>query len=96
MERERLPIRAYVPSGIAILRSVGTSAFPLAGTLTSVALHINYNEVKLRLESHSIRSIAQTQLRIQKCHKQYHRTINASCKIITKLLRRILSRGVKN
>lgn len=36
-----LPIRAYVPSGIAMLRSVGTNAFPLAGTVTSVELRIN-------------------------------------------------------
>lgn len=32
-------MRAQVPSGIAMLKSVGTRAFPLAGTFVSVALH---------------------------------------------------------
>lgn len=38
-ERENLPTRAYVPSGTAMLKSVGTKALPLAGTLVSNALH---------------------------------------------------------
>jgi hypothetical protein len=36
---ERGAIRAYVPGGIAMEMSVGTSAFPWAGTMRSSALN---------------------------------------------------------
>lgn len=36
-----LPIRAYVPSGTAMLKSVGIKALPLAGTFVSKALGTN-------------------------------------------------------
>ena len=39
-----IPMRAYVPSGIPMLKSVGTRAFPLAGTLVSVALHVTFKK----------------------------------------------------
>ena len=39
-----IPMRAYVPSGIPMLKSVGTRAFPLAGTLASVALHVTFKK----------------------------------------------------
>lgn len=37
-KKQSIPIRAYVPSGMATLKPVGTRAFPRAGTVTAATL----------------------------------------------------------
>ncbi|KAF8034501.1 hypothetical protein BT93_C0730 [Corymbia citriodora subsp. variegata] len=54
-----LPIRAYVPLGIAMLRSKGTSTFPLACTFVSAALFTfrNHHHFSTRTELEALRKV---------------------------------------